>query len=157
MRIQLHRRILNLFLTILFLAGSLLPALPAAAEEQERTLRLAILSDIHVFDPALYQDGDNFKRALQSDRKLLLESSAILDAALADLAEEKSDIVLIAGDLTKDGEPGSIALVMEKLDALKQASPETGIYVINGNHDVKKISILPIQRFELPCLRYRNG
>ncbi len=65
---------------------------------------------------------------------MLAESDAILNAAFESLKNENSGIILIPGDLTKDGELLSHKTVAEKLSELKKAGKK--VYVIPGNHDI---------------------
>ena len=70
-----------------------------------KTLKIAVLSDLHYMDPSLLKaDGSAFQLYLMQDPKLLAESGAILQQILHKLVSEKPDLVLISGDLTKDGE-----------------------------------------------------
>ena len=97
---------------------------------------IAVLSDVHLYDAEeLGSTGTAFNQYLASDRKLLNESEAILDAALKKVAGSGAQYLLIPGDLTKDGEKINHKLLAEKLAALEET---TGIevFVINGNHDI---------------------
>lgn len=75
-------------------------------ETTPATAKFAVLSDIHYFDASLFDNTLNmsFEYYLAADRKLIKESGAILDAALAEIEAEKPDFLMISGDLTKDGE-----------------------------------------------------
>ncbi|MCL2695815.1 MAG: metallophosphoesterase [Clostridiales bacterium] len=94
----------------------------------------AVISDLHVYDPSLGSSGAAFEEVLYADRKLLLDSEALLDYAIADILFSSARFVLISGDLTKDGERINHEIVAEKLSMFT----ETGIkvYVVPGNHDV---------------------
>lgn len=111
-------------------------AMALTKEEQPEALKIGILSDTHYFSKELYSDCDDFNLAMNSDRKMLKESSAILDASLDTLIKDAPDVVMISGDLTKDGEEINHRAVAKKLKEVKQQLPETQIYVINGNHDI---------------------
>lgn len=100
------------------------------------TTKFMIISDVHYFDPSLFTIPLNpyFQGYIAADRKLIVESSAILKNVLASIKAEKPDFLLITGDLTKDG---------EKFDHLALASlfknvSDQGIkvLVVPGNHDV---------------------
>ena len=68
------------------------------------TARFAVFSDPHLYDATnLGSSGTALEAYLASDRKMLVQSEEILDAALADLKGEGLDFVLVSGDLTKDG------------------------------------------------------
>lgn len=97
--------------------------------------RIAVLSDPHYMDPSLLiAEGPAFQTYLAQDRKLLKESAAILDSALAGIIEARPDIVLIPGDLTKDGELVSHRGLTNALQRLRDAGAK--VFVCPGNHDV---------------------
>ena len=105
-------------------------------EKNEVELKIAVLSDIHIMNPQLLRgDGDAIRNYIKRDRKLLQESVALLNTAVDSIIEERPDVVLIPGDLTKDGEYVSHILVA---DTLLKRFRDAGIevYVIPGNHDV---------------------
>ena len=77
---------------------------PAAAAETVDTLDIAVLSDIHVLPSDLIKDTPDYRNALNSDRKIFTESQGILDRMLEEVKEESPDVLMISGDLTKDGE-----------------------------------------------------
>lgn len=94
-----------------------------------------VMSDIHVMSPELLvKEGSAFDKYLASDRKLLAESKDILYTMVDTILARKPELVLIPGDLTKDGEKLSHQLVVEQLQRLKKAGIQT--LVVPGNHDV---------------------
>jgi 3',5'-cyclic AMP phosphodiesterase CpdA len=99
------------------------------------TLRFAVLSDPHLYDAALGTSGAAFEEYLSNDRKLLAESPALLETALAALSKEDIQFLLIPGDLTKDGERASHELMARYLAQFEAAGKQ--VYVIPGNHDVR--------------------
>jgi 3',5'-cyclic AMP phosphodiesterase CpdA len=100
-----------------------------------RPLRIAVLSDLHYMDPSLLKaDGNAFQMYLMQDPKLLAESGAILKQILQKLLIEKPDLVLISGDLTKDGELVSHKSVIKQLRVLEQNHIK--VLVVPGNHDI---------------------
>jgi 3',5'-cyclic AMP phosphodiesterase CpdA len=94
-----------------------------------------VFSDPHVCDPSLGTEGKAFENYLASDRKLLRESTEIMDAAIAAIKSEKASIVLVPGDMTKDGELSSHQLVISYLEQLEASGKQ--VYVVPGNHDIK--------------------
>lgn len=96
---------------------------------------LAVFSDLHIYDSTLGTTGKAFEAYLEADRKLLRESPEILEAAIASINGLKSNIVLVPGDLTKDGEELSHQLAASYLAKLKAAGKK--VYVVPGNHDIK--------------------
>lgn len=118
---------------------------PAAAEESSATdypnqLKIAILSDIHYFSESLWSDCPDFTLAENSDRKMFKESGSILDKALDDVVAYAPELILISGDLTKDGELVCHQEVHDRLAAVQKrladAGTATRVFVINGNHDI---------------------
>lgn len=94
-----------------------------------------VMSDIHVMSPELLiKEGSAFEKYLAGDRKLLAESKDIFYTMIDTILAQKPELVLIPGDLTKDGELLSHQLVAEQLKRLKQAGIQT--LVVPGNHDV---------------------
>lgn len=119
----------------------LLQTAPAAAfakgmGDDVRKLKVAVISDIHVIPPNMLGDNPDAASAIASDRKMFVESSAILDSAIAEIIAQSPDVVIIPGDLTKDGELASHIYVADKLAEITAALPGVKIYVINGNHDI---------------------
>lgn len=103
--------------------------------EKPKDFTVAIASDVHYFDRSLLiNDGDAFQKYLDNDRKLLAESGDIIDKLIEELLADKPDILLIPGDLTKDGERVSHENLIKKLDRLNAAGIKT--FVIPGNHDI---------------------
>jgi 3',5'-cyclic AMP phosphodiesterase CpdA len=107
------------------------------AVDMNKELKIAVISDIHYMAPGLLAgnaaQGTAFLSYLAQDPKLLQYSDAILKSALASLAAQHPDILLIPGDLTKDGELLSHNAVAS---LLAQYLPVTRIFVIPGNHDI---------------------
>jgi len=97
-------------------------------------VKFGVFSDPHFYDLDLGTTGSAFETYLTYDRKMLRESNAILDAALAGLGAEGLDFVLVSGDLTKDGEKTSHQKFAAKIAGLEAQGVE--VYVVPGNHDV---------------------
>ena len=86
-------------------------------------------------DPSLLKkDGSAFQMYLMQDRKLLAESDAILKQIISELLIEKPDLVLISGDLTKDGELISHLAIIKQLKILEENRIK--VLVVPGNHDI---------------------
>jgi 3',5'-cyclic AMP phosphodiesterase CpdA len=100
-----------------------------------KTKKIAVLSDLHYMDPSLLKaDGSAFQLYLMQDPKLLAESGAILRSILHNLLIEKPDLVLISGDLTKDGELISHKSLLKQLQVLELNHIK--VLVVPGNHDI---------------------
>ncbi|MDD4968591.1 MAG: metallophosphoesterase [Paludibacter sp.] len=98
-------------------------------------IKIAILSDIHVMDPSLLlKDGPAFQEYLAKDPKLLKFSTEILLVTVYKIIAQRPDLVLIPGDLTKDGEKISHETVTRILNLLTLHGIK--VLVTVGNHDV---------------------
>ena len=138
MKTKMHNgsRLLSLLLAVVLVFTLTVPAL-AADKPQDMNLRIAVMSDLHYFSPDMIANTADFEHALNSDRKLLKESSAILHEKFEQVRADKPDILLVSGDLTKDGEQECHAALAKQLQQLQQDIPGLKIYVINGNHDIR--------------------
>ena len=105
--------------------------LPLAAIGQERIM---VIADPHVLAQSLVEPGEAFDELMNGQRKMLDLSEqawlALMDTAL----KYKPELVLVPGDLTKDGELESHAIVVQSLRQLHEAGIQT--LVIPGNHDI---------------------
>jgi 3',5'-cyclic AMP phosphodiesterase CpdA len=110
--------------------GALLEAAPAYPQTS-----FIVFSDPHLYDTSLGTEGKAFETYLASDRKLLRESTEILESAIASIKNEKASFVLVPGDMTKDGELSSHRLVVSYLEQLEASGKQ--VYVIPGNHDIR--------------------
>ncbi len=104
-----------------------IPALPNA--------RFMVISDTHLYDTSLGTSGSALTDYLKNDRKLLLESTELLNVAIDRALAAKVDFVLVSGDLTKDGEQLNHQKMAQALARLRQGG--VGVYVIDGNHDIE--------------------
>lgn len=107
--------LLSVLLAVVLMIGLLPQGLKVGAQAQdeetqeqpaanEQTLDIAVLSDIHVLPSDLIADTEDYQDALNSDRKIFTESTGILNRMLAEVVEQAPDVLMISGDLTKDGE-----------------------------------------------------
>jgi len=95
-----------------------------------------VLADPHMYDTSLGTQGAAWESYLLSDRKLLAESESILDSAVRTILalDYQVDFVLVAGDLTKDGEKQSHALFQRYMTQLLDNGIK--VLVVPGNHDI---------------------
>lgn len=95
---------------------------------------MVVLSDIHVMAPELLvEEGKAFNDHVASDRKMLRQSAEIFTTMVDSIITLHPDLLVITGDLTKDGETASHQFVAAQLDRLAQAGVPS--LVIPGNHD----------------------
>lgn len=139
-RSGLTRALLALvFALALLVTAVLMPVASAYAASSEK-LDVMVMSDTHVLAPALVGNTADFKDVTTSNRKMFKESAGILDAQLNEVRKKKPNVLLLCGDLTKDGELESHQYMESRLEALKKDLPNLKIYVTNGNHDINNKS-----------------
>ena len=116
----------------------------SAASYPAKPVKFAVMSDTHYFSPNLWSDCPDYTVALNSDRKMFNESRAILKKALDDVVANECQLVLIPGDLTKDGELVCHKEVKQLVDDAKSRLKAKGVdckfLVINGNHDLRNFN-----------------
>lgn len=103
--------------------------------------KIIVVSDPHVMaEELLVNNGMAFKNYLSSRKNMVDYSTAIFDKIVAEIIAmyPKPELVLLLGDLSKDGELASHQYVKKKLDDLKDAGIPS--LVIPGNHDYGKRS-----------------
>lgn len=96
--------------------------------------RFVVISDLHFYDTRLGIEGKAFQEYLNNDRKLLVLSEEIIATAMEKIAAETADFVLVAGDLTKDGEKICHTGVARHLQTLVDSGKQ--VFVVPGNHDI---------------------
>ena len=96
---------------------------------------IIVMSDIHVMAPQLLEKtGTAYENYLNQDPKLLEYSGEVLEYLVAETEKRNPDLVIIPGDLTKDGELLSHQLVVSILSKLRNAG--IPVIVVPGNHDI---------------------
>ena len=97
--------------------------------------KMVVLSDPHVMAPELLVNmGTAWTTYLNGQRKLVDYSQRLFDDMIVRIKRDlRPGLVLISGDLTKDGEQVSHEYVTSKLDELRAIGIKT--LVIPGNHD----------------------
>lgn len=101
------------------------------------SLKLTVITDTHYYSPLTGTSGSAYENALMRSQKLLGGSRELLQAAFEKIAADKSsDIVLIAGDVTNDGEEAAHIEFREMLRELKSNGKQ--VYVITATHDYKE-------------------
>lgn len=104
-----------------------------------------VVTDIHVMDSNLIiREGEALTYYLANDRKMLGQSIEAFEAVIDSAIIHKADVLLLCGDLTKDGEKISHERVARTLKKALQAGVKP--FVIPGNHDIRN-----------PFARYFDG
>ena len=116
------------------------PAAAAGAQTQalggdESEIKIAVLSDMHYYPVNFVSDCEDYETYVGGDPKMLEESGSIADAALQMVREDNPDILLVSGDLTKDGEIQGHRDLASKFKKLEDET-DIEVFVINGNHDL---------------------
>lgn len=131
------RRFMAVLLVLVMACSLVIPSFAAQEDGWDSTLKIAVMSDSHYLSPTMIRAGEDYTNDLNSDRKMLTESSAIIDKMLEAVEQDAPDVLLISGDLTKDGELECHEGMAEKLQALQKKVPGLKIYVVPGNHDIR--------------------
>lgn len=131
------RKLLSIVLCMVLVLTAMIPMVSAMAESpKQESLRVVHISDDHILPKELIKNTKDYDIDLNSDRKMFTESDAIVDEQLRQVRKEKPDVLLLSGDLTKDGELQAHQALARKLRSIQKDLPEMKIYVINGNHDI---------------------
>ncbi|MBC2270547.1 metallophosphoesterase [Listeria welshimeri] len=103
--------------------------------EKDQDLSIIETTDVHYFAPSLTDNGAAFKQYVAAgDGKQLAYSDEITDAFLEDVEAKKTDVFIISGDLTNNGEKTSHEELAKKLAQVEKAG--TQVFVVPGNHDI---------------------
>lgn len=98
-------------------------------------IKIAVLSDTHYYPLTYVSDCEDYETYVGGDPKMLEESGSILDAALDMVRQDQPDVLLVSGDLTKDGEKLGHEQLAERFQKIEDET-DTEVFVINGNHDI---------------------
>ena len=142
---RIGSRLLSLLLAVALVLALSVPvfaAQDAQSESDTDTLKIAVMSGDHYLSPSMIRDTEDYKTALNSDRKMFAESDAILRTLLDAVRQDKPDVLLLSGDLTKDGEQECHKALAKQLKQLQKEVPGMKVYVINGNHDIRNSDAL---------------
>ena len=95
--------------------------------------RIMVIADPHVLPQSVIETEAKFDEYMAKQRKMVDLSEPIWNALMDTARKYRPDLLLIPGDLTRDGEPEAHKLVSDSLQALAQAGIPS--IVIPGNHD----------------------
>ena len=95
---------------------------------------MIVFSDPHYYHPSLGTQGAAFQHYIDQDRKLLKESAELMEKAVQMTLNSDAEIVLVPGDLTKDGTLISHLAIADRLAYLEEQGIE--VFVVPGNHDI---------------------
>ncbi len=99
-----------------------------------KPLTFYLLTDTHYFAPSLGSSGKAYDAYMQDEQMCLAENAAIVSATFDTLIADTSvNVVLIPGDLTKNGEKESHLGFIGELERLRAAGKR--VYVTTALHD----------------------
>ena len=102
-------------------------------------LKFYLVTDTHYFEESLGAEGKAFENYMRREQYFMKESGEIIKSVFDKIAEDKeTDIVIIPGDLTKNGEKESHKSFIKQLYRLKENGKK--IYVITAGHDYNEHS-----------------
>ena len=98
-----------------------------------------LVTDTHYFENSLGSEGAAFDNYMQREQYFMRESSAIVSTVFDRIAQDKeTDIVILPGDLSKNGEKESHKSFVKELYRLKEKGKR--IFVITAGHDYNEYS-----------------
>lgn len=105
------------------------------AEEVYMPPELMIASDLHYMSSETHDDGEAFQRMIASDDgKISQYSDEIVDALMEEAVRTRPSALVLAGDITLNGERINHEKLAEKLQRVQDAGVQ--VLVIPGNHDI---------------------
>ncbi len=103
------------------------------------SLSFYLVTDTHYFEPSLGASGKAYDEYMQSEQMCMAENAAVAKATFdAIIADPSVNILLIPGDLTKNGEKESHRGFIKELERLKNAGKR--VYVTTALHDFNDVS-----------------
>ena len=101
-----------------------------------KPLKLTVLTDTHYYSDKSGTSGKAYEKASAKSQKLLAGSAEILNSAFKQIADDKSsDILLISGDVTNNGELTAHDEFISMLRSLKNKGKK--VFVITATHDFR--------------------
>ena len=99
-------------------------------------LKIQFITDVHYYSRKLGTEGKAYEKAESKSQKVIKDSDLVIKAGFDMLCEDTStDIVVLSGDTTKDGEIESHKEFIEMLYDLKKRGKR--VYVITATHDYR--------------------
>lgn len=131
-----------------------------------KDLKFYLITDPHYFKNSLGAYGKGYDEFMRFEQKCYAETQAINRSVIDWLKQaDEADIVLIAGDLSFNGEKESHLEFVQLLNELKASGKQ--VYVVSADHDIsrepfaydggERISVEPIDRMDIFDLYYDFG
>lgn len=105
----------------------------------DQSLKLSVLTDCHVLPRHLIADTEAFVKFSKGTTGMTLESGGAFEAAMGLVDDWDPEVLLVTGDMTKDGEYASHQWIVQQLVAWQEAAPRRAVFVIPGNHDINNL------------------
>ena len=93
-----------------------------------------IVADPHLLSDSLHDDKEAFQRFISFSDRLVQYADELMDVLKEDISLDPPDFMILAGDLTCNGEMESHKDLAAKLKAIEALG--TSVYVVPGNHDI---------------------
>lgn len=116
-----------------FIICSLLYIISVAVLGSE-PLRIGIISDTHYLSEQLMDDDYAVDNYIYTSARDIKNVPVLLDSVFSDYIKSNIQVLLISGDITKDGEKQSHIDFVKKLKPLQDRGIR--IFVVPGNHDI---------------------
>lgn len=131
-----------------------------------KPMKFYLITDTHYFKNSLGAYGSGYENFMRYEQKCYAETESINKSVFSWLkTADEADILLIAGDLSFNGEKESHLEFIKLLNELKLAGKQ--IYVVSADHDINKnpfaynggerIPVEPIDRMDIYDLYYEFG
>ena len=121
--------------TALILSYSVSDISAVTAADEQKSIRIAVVSDLHYAPTPAEEDIENADKTSLSEKRMISEAERILNQTMKDILRTAPDSILISGDLTLNGEKKNAENLSVKLNDFS-SELKGGIYVVNGNHDI---------------------
>lgn len=106
-------------------------------------IKMGVITDIHFLSTELMDNMYAIQNFVQNSGKDVTVVPEILDKVIEDYSNSDIEVLLVCGDLTKDGEEKSHLEVRNKLNKLYEKGVK--IFAIPGNHDINMPNALGYQ------------
>lgn len=101
-----------------------------------KPLKIQFITDLHYYSRTCGTEGAAYRKAESKSQKVIKDSDIVIKAGFDILCEDNStDIIVLSGDTTKDGERASHEEFIELLRGLKEKGKR--VYVITATHDYR--------------------
>ncbi|MDU1889803.1 MAG: metallophosphoesterase [Dysgonomonas sp.] len=97
-------------------------------------IKIGVITDTHYLSEKLMDNGKAVNDYIKASGKNIKDAPAVLNKVLDDYLHSDIEVLLICGDITKDGEKESHFDFLNKLKPLQEKGIR--IFTIPGNHDI---------------------